>query len=143
MNWGKSIVVAFILFAGFLAVMITIMMRQDIGLVSKNYYAEDLTFQDQYERKQNTEQLEFKPEITIEQSQYLKIYFPSVSYVEEGELKLFRPSSDKLDQQIRLNASADSVQVFPLHPLEHGAYRVKMKWTMEGKGYYLEKVIFI
>ena len=143
MNWGKGIVVAFVLFAGFLAVMITIMMRQDIGLVSKNYYAEDLSFQDQYERKQNTEQLEFKPKITIDQNQYLKVYFPSVSYVEEGEVKLFRPSSDKLDQQIKLNASADSVQVFPLRPLEPGTYRVKMKWTMEGKEYYLEKVIFI
>ncbi|HRJ30394.1 MAG TPA: FixH family protein [Cyclobacteriaceae bacterium] len=143
MNWGKGIVVAFILFAAFLAVMITIMMKQDIGLVSKNYYAEDLAFQEQFERKQNTEQLEFKPEITIEQKQYLKVYFPSVSFVEEGEVKLFRPSSDKLDQQIRLHASADSVQVFPLQPLEHGAYRVKMKWTTEGKEYYLEKVIFI
>lgn len=143
MNWGKRIVVAFILFAAFLAVMITIMMKQDIGLVSKNYYAEDLAFQEQFERKQNTEQLEFKPEITIEQKQYLKVYFPSVSYVEKGEIKLFRPSSDKLDQQIQLNASADSVQIFPLQLLEPGAYRVKMKWTMEGKEYYLEKVIFI
>ncbi len=143
MNWGKGIVLAFILFAGFLAIMITIMMRQDIGLVSKNYYAEDLAFQDQYERKQNTERLEVKPEITIEQSQYLKIYFPSKSYVEEGEVKLFRPSSDKLDQEIQLIASADSVQVFPLRPLEHGAYRVKMKWRIEGKEYYMEKIIFI
>ncbi len=143
MNWGKGIVVAFVLFATFIGVMITIMMRQDIGLVTKNYYAEDLAFQEQYERKQNTEKLDLKPEITIVQNQILKVYFPSVSYVEKGEIKLVRPSSDKLDQQMQLSASADSVQVFPIKPLEPGAYRVKMKWTMEGKDYYLEKVIFI
>ncbi|MBX2963859.1 MAG: FixH family protein [Cyclobacteriaceae bacterium] len=143
MNWGKGIVVAFVLFAAFLAIMVTIMMRQDIGLVSKNYYAEDLAFQEQYERKQNTEQLAVKPEVLIEESMYLKVLFYSDKFVEGGELKIFRPSSDKLDQQIQLKASSDSVQVFTLQPLAQGTYRVKMTWTMDSKEYYIEKVIFI
>src|SRR5690606_6985131 len=125
MNWGKSIVVAFILFASFIGTMITIMMKQDIGLVTKNYYAEDLAFQNQLERKENTAQLELKPEVVIEQNQLLKVYFPSVSYVEEGEVKLVRPSSEKLDQRFSLLPSADSVQVFNLNPLAPGPYRVK------------------
>jgi len=143
MNWGKGIVVAFILFAGFLAVMVTIMMREDIGLVSKQYYQDDLQFQQQYERKQNTENLELKPSVSVEESKYLKVYFPSVSFVEGGEVTLFRPSSDKLDQQFALKASADSIQVFTLKPLMPGAYRVKMEWKTEGKEFYLEKVIYI
>ncbi len=143
MNWGKGIVLAFVLFALFLAVMITIMMRQDIGLVSKQYYRDDIHFQEQYERKMNAEQLEFKPVITVEQNEYLKIYFPMVSYIEGGTVKLFRPSSERLDQNFNLNASADSVQVFQLKNLERGAYRVKMEWKMEGKEFYIENVIFI
>lgn len=143
MNWGKWIVVAFILFASFIGTMITIMMKQDIGLVTKNYYAEDLAFQDQLERKQNTEQLELKPEVVIEQNQLLKVYFPAVSYVEEGEVKLIRPSSEKLDQRFTLLPSADSVQVFNLNPLTPGPYRVKLFWKAEGKEFYLEKLIVI
>ena len=143
MNWGKWIVVAFILFAAFIGTMITIMMKQDIGLVTKNYYAEDLAFQEQMERKQNTEQLELKPEVTIEQRQVLKVYFPSVSFIESGEVRLVRPSSEKLDQQIKLQASADSVQLFNLNPLTPGPYRVKLLWKAEGKEFYLEKLIVI
>mgnify|MGYP001123419412 CR=1 FL=1 len=143
MNWGKWIVVAFVLFASFIGTMITIMMKQDIGLVTKNYYAEDLAFQDQLERKQNTEQLELKPEVVIEQNQLLKVYFPAVSYVEEGEVKLIRPSSEKLDQRFTLLPSADSVQVFNLNPLTPGPYRVKLFWKAEGKEFYLEKLIVI
>ncbi len=143
MNWGKWIVVAFVLFAAFIGTMITIMMKQDIGLVTKNYYAEDLAFQDQLERKQNTEQLELKPEVVIEQNQLLKVYFPAVSYVEEGEVKLIRPSSEKLDQRFTLLPSADSVQVFNLNPLTPGPYRVKLFWKAEGKEFYLEKLIVI
>jgi nitrogen fixation protein FixH len=143
MNWGKGIFISFILFAAFLAVMVTIMVRQDISLVSKTYYAEDLAFQQQYERKQNTGQLAFKPEISIEQQQFLKVYFPSGGAVEAGEVKLFRPSTDKLDQHVTLKASSDSVQVFTLKPLEVGPYRVKMTWKMGGKEYYIEKVIVI
>lgn len=143
MNWGKWIIVAFILFAAFIGTMITIMMKQDIGLVTKNYYAEDLAFQNQLERKQNTEQLELKPEVTIEQRQVLKVYFPSVSFIESGEVRLVRPSSEKLDQQIKLQASADSVQLFNLNPLTPGPYRVKLLWKAEGKEFYLEKLIVI
>lgn len=143
MNWGKWIIVAFVLFAAFIGTMITIMMKQDIGLVTKNYYAEDLAFQNQLERKQNTEQLELKPDVTIEQGQVLRVYFPSVSYIEAGEVKLVRPSSEKLDQQIKLQASADSVQLFNLNPLTPGPYRVKLLWKAEGKEFYLEKLIVI
>ena len=143
MNWGKWIVVAFVLFASFIGTMITIMMKQDIGLVAKNYYAEDLAFQDQLERKQNTEQLELKPEVVIEQNQLLKVYFPAVSYVEEGEVKLIRPSSEKLDQRFTLLPSADSVQVFNLNRLTPGPYRVKLFWKAEGKEFYMEKLIVI
>lgn len=141
MNWGKGIFISFVLFAVFMAVMVTIMMRQSIGLVSTQYYKDDLAYQEQYIRKQNTEELEQKPEITIVQNQYLKVVFPVRGNVVEGDVKLYRPSEDKLDQNFKLRASSDSIQLFQIKPLEHGAYRAKMKWKMNDKEYYLEKVI--
>jgi hypothetical protein len=143
MNWGKGIFISFILFAAFLAVMVTIMVRQDISLVSKTYYAEDLAFQQQYERKQNTEQLLVKPEIFIESRQLLNVHFPAGSHIEAGEVKVFRPSTDKLDQVVKLSASSDSLQQFTLKTLEQGPYRVKMTWKMNGKEYYIEKLIVV
>lgn len=141
MNWGKGIVIAFLLFATFLAVMVTIMMRQDVDLVSSQYYKEDLAFQQQYERKQNVEALKRKPEITFDQNQFLKVNFHSANRIEDGVLTLFRPSQDELDQNFTLRATADSVQMFQVAALERGVYRAKMKWKMQGMEYYMEQIL--
>jgi hypothetical protein len=42
MSWGKWIVVSFLLFAGFIATLVTICMKEDVGLVSSSYYDEEL-----------------------------------------------------------------------------------------------------
>ena len=143
MNWGKSIAVAFILFALFIGVLVALTAREDIGLVSKNYYADEIAYQHQLDRKNNTERLERKPEISVEGNDVLKIYFPTVSLIERGEVNVFRPSEDKLDQYFTLRTSSDSVQFFALNPLKNGSYRIKLTWAMEGKEYYLEKLVII
>ena len=141
MNWGKGIVIAFLLFATFLAVMVTIMMRQDVDLVSTQYYKDDLAFQQQYERKQNVEALEHKPEITFDRNQFLKVNFHSLKQIEEGKLTLFRPSQDKLDQNFVFKPAQDSIYIFQLSPLETGVYRAKMTWKTQGKEYYMEQIL--
>jgi hypothetical protein len=142
MNWGKWIVVAFLLFAGFMAVIVTISMKQDVNLVSSQYYQDDLDFQQQLDRKNNTASLAHQPEITLTDQQ-LQVSFPEKTSIESGVIKLFRPSSDKLDQNFVLQPSNETIQVFALKPLDKGAYRVKMIWKVEDKEYYLEKFIVI
>ncbi|MDL5048876.1 FixH family protein [Oscillatoria amoena NRMC-F 0135] len=143
MNWGKWIVVSFVVFAVFIGVIVIISMKQDVNLVSEGYYQDELVYQKKLDRKNNTEQLREKPDMTIVDRTYLRIYFPEAKLIEQGEVQLFRPSSDKLDQRFKLSSSADSVQLIPLQNLQPGAYRVKMLWTMEGADYYLEKFIVI
>lgn len=142
MNWGKSIIAAFVLFAGFIAVIVTICMRQDVNLVSSQYYKDDLDYQQQLDRKNNTEALTEKPQIVLDANQ-LQVSFPNNMVIDGGSIKVFRPSDDKLDQLFGLNASDDSVQVFPLKALARGAYRVKMVWVVNGTEYYIEKFVVI
>ena len=42
MHYGKSIVVAFILFAMFIGTLVTVCIREDVNLVSPDYYEEEL-----------------------------------------------------------------------------------------------------
>ena len=53
MNWGKWIIVSFVLFAAFIGILVVICVRQDISLVSKNYYQEELAYQQQIDRMNN------------------------------------------------------------------------------------------
>jgi hypothetical protein len=141
MNFGKWIVVSFILFAIFIGTLVTLCVREDISLVSKDYYKEELTYQEQIQRLNNTEQLQQKPAISFDNIVGLTITWSESSSIEKGELKLFCPSNPKLDKQFELSHSTK--QVFKLSMLKKGLYKAKLFWSMDGKEYYFEKEIFI
>jgi hypothetical protein len=140
MNWGKWIVVAFVLFAGFIATLVTVCVRQDISLVSKDYYKEELAYQDQMLRIQNVSQLQRKPIIAAIDGEVI-ISFESFADIKLGELKLFRPSDARLDRTYPLASSTAASQHFDVSQLPHGMYKARMKWEMNGKEYFLEQII--
>ena len=143
MNWGKWIVVSFVLFAVFIGTLVTVCVRQDINLVTKDYYKAELVYQDQIERQQNARLLDSKPTFAVVDDAYLVVSFDRFDEVEKGAVKLFRPSNEKLDQDFELQASGDVTQRFKLRSVNKGMYRVKMLWTMNGKEFYTEEVIYI
>lgn len=141
MNFGKWIVVAFILFAIFIGTLVTICIRQDISLVTKDYYKEELAYQDQIARVNNAAQLNEKPSITIRDQKYLEVTFNQFNRIDNGQLKLFRPSDASLDRVFELTSSKNHSLLFDIAGLSTGMYRAQMRWTMEGKEFYIEKMI--
>jgi len=142
MNWGKSIVVAFVLFAAFIATLVTVCIRQDVSLVSKDYYKEELAYQDQIRRLNNTNELSQKP--TIQKvGNSLEIHFNQFSSIDKGVLKLFRPSDSAMDRVFALKPETADIQSFPIDDLHKGMYKARMQWQMNGKEYYIETTINI
>ncbi|MEO5603140.1 MAG: FixH family protein [Cyclobacteriaceae bacterium] len=143
MNWGKSIIVAFILFAAFIATLVTVCVREDISLVTKDYYKEELDYQRQIDRISNTANLREKPVIAIDGQNMLKVTFSDFRNVDNGGLKLFRPSDPAMDKHFELKKSSTSAQYFSIEGFQKGMYRAKMQWTMDGKEFYHEQIIQI
>lgn len=142
MNFGKGIVVAFVFFALFIGTLVFICIKQDINLVSVNYYQEELAHGQKMNQMANTKELAGEPIITAT-GNTIEVDFQQFGELEEGELKLTRPSDVKLDQKFVLHASTESRQQFTMQRWERGLYRASMKWTMKGKEYYVEKLIVI
>lgn len=140
MNFGKWIFVSFVLFAAFIGVLVTVCVREDVSLVSKNYYQDELMHQNKIDQQQNAEKLSVQPEIKLSENG-IDVYFPLFSKLEKGELKLMRPSNQLLDQSFQMSASSDSVQRFRLTVWNRGLYRASMQWRMEGRDYYVEKLL--
>jgi hypothetical protein len=136
----KWVVSAFIGFALFIGTLVFICVRQDINLVSVNYYQEELVHQQKMDQQQNMVELKERPVIILENEQ-VKLTFAGLNKLTKGELKLTRPSDAKLDQHFKLNQ--DTQQNFPLRISEKGLYRVTMQWTMNGKDYYFEKLMVL
>jgi hypothetical protein len=142
MNIGKWIVVAFVLFAVFIGTLVAVCLREDISLVSKDYYKEELVYQDQIQRLNNTARLKEKPLIKVV-DKTLQVEFNQMRLVEAGELKLFCPSNDRMDRNFQVKPFGQPIQFFDLHALQKGMYRAKMHWKMNGQEFYLEEVIYI
>ena len=142
MNIGHWIVVSFLLFAIFIGTLVTVCVKEDISLVSKDYYQEEIAYQEQIDRIENTALLVDKPVIKVVANQ-IQIEFPDVASVEKGELKLFCPSNSKMDRNFRVVATGDKVQTFELQHVQPGLYRAKLLWSMNGKEYYQEETIYI
>lgn len=143
MNFGNWIVVAFVLFALFIATLVTVCMRQDINLVSKEYYKDELAYQDQIERIQNTRDLKEKPVIKRINSSTLQLRFNLEAKIQKGELILFSPSNPDLDKSFNLELSHTNTQFINIDSIQKGMYRVKLSWSAAGKQYFHEEVICI
>lgn len=142
MNWGKWIIVAFVLFAGFIATLVTVCMRQNVNLVSKDYYKEELAYQEQITRINNVNNLPQRPVIQ-KTEKFVEVEFAQFNDVESGSLKLFRPSDEKMDKVFVLSPSGKTRQLFPIENLEKGMYRARLQWTMNGKEFFMEEIIYI
>jgi len=135
MNWGKSIVVVFVIFVGIMATLVTISMRQDVSLVSKDYYVEELAYQDQIERINNKNLMEEKPEIRkAGEVIILELNVPKSI----GSVHFFRPSNAKFDKKYKLAINQSGIQVFKSTDFEKGFWKVKINWEKDGKEYYSE-----
>jgi hypothetical protein len=142
MNFGNWIVVAFVLFAAFIGTLVVVCVREDISLVSKDYYQEELVYQDQIQRLNNVADLKEKPVIKVV-DHMLQIEFNQFKSMENAELKIFCPSNAKMDRNFLVKSSDTQIQFFKLDPLQKGMHRAKLQWTMNGKEFYLEEVIYI
>jgi hypothetical protein len=142
MNFGNWIVVAFVLFAIFIGVLVTVCVRQDISLVSKNYYNEELAYQDQIKRINNTTELVEKPGIAKIDNNTIQITFDKEFKIESGKVKFFCPSDPKMDRDFELTAHGNT-QLFNTSALRKGMYKVKLLWVMDGKEFYYEEIINI
>jgi hypothetical protein len=140
MNPGKWIVVVFVLFAAFIGTLVTVCMREDISLVTKDYYAQELAYQDQIRRINNAAALTNKPQITVTRD-FIRVTFDSLSFVERGELDLFCPSDSKMDRNFEITMSDDQEFTYALSGLKTGMYRVKLLWSMDGKDFYQEEIV--
>ncbi len=142
MNWGNWIALSFVLFALFIGTLVTVCVREDISLVAPDYYKQELDYQKQIDRKNNSANLTVRPEIYV-QSHFLQVSFATLSQIENGELKLFRPSNPNYDKIFMLTSGKDTLQRFDIRAQQGGMYKARMTWTMNGKEYFMEETIYL
>jgi len=143
MNWGKGIIVAFVLFAGVIGTMVIIAMKQDVSLVSADYYKQEIDYQSQIERHNNYNELSIKPSIKKEKGRSLVLEYPAPllkSFI-SGEVLFFRPSDANLDRKYKIQLDEKGKQKFDLEGMMKGMWKVRISWKDKVNDEYFSETI--
>ncbi|MEP2023984.1 MAG: FixH family protein [Reichenbachiella sp.] len=144
MNWGKSIVLTFVLFAALIITLVVISMKHDVNLVATNYYEEELAYEDQMNRIRNFDALETKPTITRSGDQIILKFPESVAdLIESGEIHFFRPSDYSADKKIKIQLDNQYQQSFPASAFKSGLWKTKLRWHSTSKEYFFEQNVIL
>jgi len=142
MNWGKGIVISFILFALFIGGLVAICVRQQIGLVSKDYYSQELRYQEQIDQIASASALADKPTV-VTGNGVVELRYSHLDAIESGNLRLVRPSDEAFDRSFEVVTTPDSVAQFDVTALPAGKYIVNFTWRMEKRSFLLLETIVL
>ncbi|MFD2244941.1 FixH family protein [Pontibacter ruber] len=143
--WPYAIIAAMVLFMGYIAMFVYKAMNQDVDLVSKNYYEQEIQYQDHIEKVGRTVAAGDVAVNYNAEAHTILLQLPESFKGQpiNGKINLFRPSDDQLDQEIPLQLGRDLSQLIETQKLEKGLWKVRVNFSAGNETYYNEKTIQI
>jgi hypothetical protein len=144
MSWGIRITILYVGFVALIGTMVYLSMRQNVDLVSADYYQKELDFQNQLDRMNESKKLTTQPEVKAGADQ-VSILFPAEFRNQpiSGNVHFYRAADASRDFQIDIAADTSGLQKIANDKFVSGAYTVKINWTAAGKNYYNESPLYI
>ncbi len=143
-NWGYGIAIFYSVFVLALVFQVFKSTQYDHSLVSDKYYAEDIAYQEHYDKLANSQSLE--QEVSVSQNgskSAVEIQFPKDLSNIRGEIHFFCPSDSRQDFRVPVRPNGDYKQVVSTQNLKPGLWRLKIDWKASRKSYFKEEVIII
>ena len=134
-NWGTGIILAFIGFISFIlyfVVRMSIDDRANHDLVARDYYKQELAYQNEIDAAAAASKMKARLKIT-KNGEGLKVVFPERFDVKKisGKVYLYRPSNRHLDFDFPINLSKTHLLI-PDSRLLAGRWDITIKWNYKG-----------
>ncbi|MFY9309376.1 MAG: FixH family protein [Bacteroidia bacterium] len=144
LSWGIKIAVLYAGFVILIVTMVSLTMREKVDLVAKDYYAQELSYQDKINKVNRTNALE-QPLTWQVQPAMLVLKFPEQFKGSEiaGSIYFFRPSDASMDTTVYVSVDTAGVQVITTAKLNKGVYKMQVNWEANKQTYYNESIITI
>lgn len=143
-NWGHKITLAFSAFVVFIFVMVYKAVKSDFQLVTKEYYKDELAYQEVIDGTNKANQL--STAVSIQQrGDQLIIQLPKEMKQQTvtGSIWLYCPSEDKNDRRLALIVDKDGRQIISTNTIAAAGYLAKIRWQVNNHTYYTEQRITI
>ena len=143
MNWGNKILMVYVAFVLGIVFMVVKSSTQNTDLVTTDYYAKELKYQDKIDEIRRASALSAPVEYRIMENA-LVISFPKDFAGKKlvGEAVLYCPSDQKKDLKQHFTVLDEALQM-DMPTDSKGLYELHISWQDGGVTYYFEKKIFI
>jgi len=145
-NWGTSIVIAFVFFIAFIGFFVVKMMTTgslNHDLVTEEYYKKGTYFQEEIDAEKNAQLLSENIIINRVEEGLLIVFPNNLSFSKiEGVVSFYRPSNKKLDFDLSIALSNNKILI-PKNRLVEGRWNISVFWEYEGVKYlYRDKILY-
>lgn len=143
MNWGYKILFVYTAFVVGILFMVFKSSSQKFDLVTTDYYAKELKYQDKIDEMNRVSALSAPVKYEMKDNS-LVIEFPKDFSGKKlvGEAVLYCPSDESRDIKKDFSIQ-DELLILPLSSAKRGLYELHLSWQEAGVTYYFEKKIFI
>lgn len=144
LNWGHKITLVFIAFVALMLTLVYKSMKTDFDLVSKEYYKDELAFQDVIDGKNNAFDLTTATSVSANNEQVL-VQLPEEmkNKTIEGSVWFYCPANADNDKRMALKLNNDAQFSLPAKEFNKANYIVKIQWLVDGKKYYVEQPLTV
>jgi len=140
-NWGHGIAIFFSLFVCVMLTALVMSKKQSVDLVTEDYYAEELVYQDRINQTENSRIAGLEVKTKME-GDFLLVELPEIVKMKRGVLgsiTLYRPSGSEMDVLQEFDSSNNGIVQIEKARLHPGTYILQMRLAMDGKDYYIEQ----
>jgi len=141
-NWGVRVL---ILYVGFVLLILFLVFKSfqvDVDLVTEDYYEQELKFQEIINKKAHAENLEIGLTYILE-GKRIAFSFPPDQKNIKGHIKIYRPSNKNFDRLFTIELDNENKINLFLENSPSGLYKMKIDWSNDSIGYYVEKDIYL
>lgn len=137
-----------LVYVGFVAVILFMVVRSfghEVELVTDDYYAEELKFQNRIDAEKNA--LPYVDSVSIaSDAQSVNLQFPpTLTDISNGKAYFYKASD--ADQDLHLNLQPDASGKVQFDRAQHkfvkGFYTLKLSWNKDGKEFYMERNVYL
>lgn len=141
-NWGTGIAATLIFFVAFMGFMVNRAMQQNYDLVSDDYYAEEIVYQEIIDRKTNALKLEDKAQLKIEGEEvYLNLPSDFEGKSKTFTVHMYYELEAAKDFNFEVENSTENKFAIPFKNFSTGKWIAKVKLSCDGTDYYFDPEI--
>ena len=144
MNWGHRLTIVFTVFASGMGYMVYRSMHVNTELVTKDYYKNELRYQEVIDGTKNANALSTSV-VIIRGDNAITIRFPEEmkNKTITGSMWFYCAANKGNDRNIPIALDENAAQHIELSSLAKGQYTIKFDWYTDSKHYYTEKIISV